>query len=150
MHAAVFAQVNSNASATIIRGISLSRITDLRFGAMISTETPGTVVINPFDSSRTAVGGVILIYSDIGPATFTIMGESNANFILTIPSSPINISVRDQSMVVDEWTSSPARGQAQIPSQGIMQLNIGGTLHVKANQAWGAYSGSFSVTVSYP
>jgi hypothetical protein len=52
-------------------------------------------------------------------------------------------------MTVTNFLSNPSSGGA-LSSTGSAYVSVGATLDVGANQTFGAYSGSFNVTVSYP
>jgi hypothetical protein len=127
--------------------ISLSKLTDLRFGDVFTGPTAGTVVLSPA-GARSATGGVGLgSLSVTGPATFTVTGAASATYAITLPTS-ITLSSPGGSLTVTPVTSTPSL-TGLLSATGQQTLAVGGTLNVAANQADGDYTGTFSVTVAY-
>lgn len=143
------------ATATIAPGISSAKNTatpthgDLAFGVIIPSESVGTVTINPSTSDRTNSGGVQLVSSVSGPASFNVTGTANSAYNVTLPNTGITISNGSSSMVVNSFTVSPASNTLKLNSEGLSAFNIGGKLEVSANQSPGNYTGTFDVTVAY-
>ena len=127
--------------------ITLSKLTDLRFGDVFTGPTAGTVILSPA-GARSTTGGVGLgSLSVAGPATFSVTGAASASFGITLPAS-ITLSSTDSSLTVTSVTSTPGL-TGQLSPAGQQILAVGGTLSVAANQSDGDYAGTFSVTVAY-
>jgi hypothetical protein len=144
------ATATANAKANIITPITLVQVAgaDLNFGDVIPGAAIGTVTVSP-TSVRTSGGGVALgNAAGVGAAGFTVGGANNATYAITLPSTAVTISSGANSMTVTGLTSSPAL-TGTLSATGSQALTVGGTLNVGINQAVGAYSGTFSVTVAY-
>ncbi len=142
-------------TATIMPAISASKNTttpsggDLAFGVIIPGESSGTVTISPSTSDRTHNGGVVLVASTTGAASFNVYGGANTAFTIALPDTDtINISSGSNIMTVQSLTVYPP-GSVTLDNQGQATFNIGGTLKVEPNQPVGTYTGSFLVTVAY-
>jgi hypothetical protein len=134
-------------AAPALKGIVLSANSELSFGQIISTASPGAVTVTP-GGARTSSGGVVLGSSaGFSPASFTVSGDANANYVVTLPAST-TFSADGSSMTVDTFTSSPS-GSGILGAGGTQTLSVGATPHVGATQHSAAYSGSYSVTVAY-
>lgn len=128
-------------------GIFLSTNSELSFGQIVATPSPGAVTVTP-GGSRSSSGGVVLGSSaGFSPASFTVSGDANANYVITLPVST-TFSAGGSSMTVDTFTSSPS-GSGILGAGGTQILSVGATLHVGATQHSASYSGSYAVTVAY-
>ena len=142
----------ANATATIITPIAITHEgkPDLNFGKIVPSSTAGTVVITPA-GAISATSGVTLFEQDntTSAATFTVTGESDATYAITLPES-INISETGgtTTMTVDNFTSNPS-GTGTLAANGEQTLSVGARLNVDAGQVAGDYTGEFSVTVAY-
>lgn len=149
------AGTSAGGAATIAAGISCTKITgqDLEFGVIIpDAAAASTVIVSPA-GVRTKTGDCILL--SIAPlpqaAGFKVEGTPNAPYTFSYPLG--GLSVLEQigqleTMVVDNWTVSPAYGW-QLNSSGVQDVLVGATLHVKAGQKPGRYLGTFPVGVNY-
>lgn len=132
---------------------TISDTTALSFGSFVAG-SGGTVVVSTA-SSRSATGDVTLIISGGGAASqSTVTGTSGSTYSITLPANGV-VSLSDgngHSMAVDNFVSNPAAtsGSTGLLSGGSQTLYVGGTLIVTNSQPAGSYSGTFSVTVSYP
>jgi len=141
------ATASANASASIVSAISIVRNVDLDFGQVVAGGSPGTVVMTPV-GSRSATGGATLgSFSSAAAASFTVSGDPDAAYSITLPISATLTSGGD-TMILNNLTSNPS-GAGVIGGGGSQVLNVGGTLQVGASQPSGAYSGSFNVMVAY-
>lgn len=132
---------------------TISDTTALSFGSFVPG-SGGTVVVSTA-SSRSATGGVTLIISGGGAASqSTVTGTSGSTYSITLPPNGV-VSLSDgngNTMAVDNFVSNPAAtsGSTGLLSGGSQTLYVGATLIVTNSQPAGSYSGTFSVTVSYP
>ena len=151
--ASSFAQVNatSNASATIVTPIAIANNTEMNFGNVAVSATPGTVVLAT-DGSRTTSGGVTLptTTGTVTAAQFTVSGQANFTYTITLPAAATTISSGANTMTVDTWTSNPTP-TGDLGAGGSQVLLVGATLNVNASQASGTYTSAtpFTVTVNY-
>lgn len=134
---------------TPVSALSLSNTRAIGFGAF-AAGTGGSVVISPV-GGRSASGGVVLISaSDGAPGQFTISGDPDFTYSISLPSDG-TVELTDGAghrMTVNGFTSSPSLS-GQLNFAGTQELAIGATLNVGANQPAGNYSGGFLVTVNY-
>jgi hypothetical protein len=149
------ATTEGTATATIMTAISTSKnietstFGDLAFGVIVPSESSGTVTISS-TSDRTHDGGVELVASISGAASFNISGASNTPYTVTLPGTDtIKISSGSNTMQIHNFTVSSTSGSLQIGSDGKSTFNVGGKLEVGENQPEGNYTGTFEVTVAY-
>jgi hypothetical protein len=126
---------------------------NLAFGSILPYGAPGTVVINPTTGNRsgTTVG---LLPSLVGPAKFFVYGWPNSAFTITLPLAAVTLAYtahdsQTYSMSVDSWTCDDTNQAMMLDGGGGAYFQVGGTLHVGANQHAGTYAGSFTVMVAY-
>lgn len=149
----------AKAEANILRPLSFFKTKDLEFGRIIAGSSAGTVRIYP-NGTRTTSGGVTVIgsASEYNPASYAGMGQPGRYVIIAGPTS-INITnATGQRMTVRNFEIgstptailSPTFTNFRIASStGIFEFPVGATLDVGANQAQGAYTGSYTVTLYY-
>ena len=148
-----FAQVTATASttATIITPIAIEKDVDLNFGNIAVSPTLGGTVVLPTSGSRTKTGGVTLpvVTGTVSAASFTVTGEGNSTYSITLPSSAITLTGPSGTMTVENFVSTPSNTGTL--NSGTQEVKVGATLNVGAAQAAGTYtneSGLF-VTVNY-
>jgi len=145
------------ATATIMPAISTSKNTttntggDLAFGVIVPSKSSGTVTIAPSSTSnRTHDGGVELVASISGAASFNISGAANTPYTITLPEiDTIRISSGSNTMIVHSFSISSAPGSLKLGSDGLGTFLVGGKLEIGESQPAGNYTGSFEVTVAY-
>jgi len=149
---AAFSQVTatSNASATIVGPIGISRTQHMNFGNVAVDATGGTVILAPA-GTRSATGGVTLpaTTGTVTAATFDVTGADGYTYAITLPSTDLTISSGLNNMIVNTFTSTPdATGTL---TGGSEVLSVGATLTVAGGQAPGTYTSAtpFDVTVNY-
>jgi spore coat protein U-like protein len=142
------ATANANAAATIVTPIKITKTVDLNFGAIVPSSTAGTVVVG-YDNSRTGSG--VTLISQLGThsaASFTVTGEANASFYVSLPTEEaLTISGGgSETMTVSSFFHNAT---GTLDGTGAENFNVGATLAVAANQVPGLYNGTFNVTVTY-
>jgi len=134
--------------AGAVIAIDLAANADLGFGQIVATTTAGTVTVLP-QGGRTSSGGVVLGNGfAASAAAFSVHGQPNAAYSITLPSSCV-LSGGGSSMTADSFVSNPPGGQNLVGAAGTASFTAGATLHVSANQRSAAYSGTYAITVSY-
>ena len=138
----------ATASATIITPISITKAVDMNFGNVaVQSTTAGTVVLAT-DNGRTKTGGVTLptfATGTIAAASFTVEGEADYTYAITLPTSVTIVSGLND-MVVDTFTSSPSA--TGVLTLGTETLKVGATLNVDAAQPAGLYTNTTDLTVT--
>jgi hypothetical protein len=143
------ASVSANATATIVKSISIEKNADLQFGKIIAGSTAGQVQIQT-DGSRTIAAGDVVLFnqgSDHQAAAFKTIGSPNATYSLSFPSSvSLTGPTGSDPMTIEGFVHSAT---GTLSASGEETFNVGATLNVGANQAAGEYAGTFSVTAAY-
>ncbi|MBO9669165.1 MAG: DUF4402 domain-containing protein [Sphingobium sp.] len=143
----------TTASVTLAQPIALSETAALQFG-LVAKGTTGsnTIVINETTGSRSLGGGgnaSLVTGGTTGRAAYSVTGQDGATFSITLTSSSINLTDGGTGSLAATLTRSATTGTL---TGGTATFGIGGTLTVDntdANDAAGAYSGDFEVTVAY-
>ena len=145
----------ASTTAELVTPIAISRTTNMHFGKIASSGTPGTVVLD-YVNGRTTTGGVTLPAGTAleTTAVFAVTGESNSSFSIAIPSAPITLtgSVAG-SMTVSNFECDG--GTTTTLVSGAKTLKVKATLNVPANSAAGVYTNDLGnasalfVTVNY-
>jgi len=151
MATASFAQTTAttNASATIVGTLTLTKTADLQFGNLSSPVGASTVTIAADASSTTTPAGGIALLGGVSrtAATYHVTGTATATYAITLPAGSIPLG----TMTVDNFVSSYA-GTANIGTiQGTAtdDFIVGATLNVGAGQAPGVYTGTYDVSIAY-
>jgi hypothetical protein len=84
------------------------------------------------------------------PASFDVAGTANVAYQITLPANGTVALTNSNgdSMSVSSFASSPA-ANGQLGAAGTQTVRVGAVLGVGSNQAAGAYSGNFAVTVVF-
>ena len=141
--------VTGTANATIIQPISIVATASLRFGVIARPSTAGTVTVSTA-SVVTTTGGVTgsnainqgALAARAG--TFTVAGQPGASFGVTLPPST-TVTAPGGTMTINLFTVGALSGSLA----GTLNIAVGGTLAVNANQTVGSYSGTYQITVNY-
>jgi len=140
----LLAGVTSSAEAAI----GLTKNADLAFGDLSSGATAGTVRIAP-NGNRTRTGGVTLLASTFGAASFTVSTPTGSrNYTIVLPGSATLTSGGGFTMTVNTFTSTPNGNGTTNAGTLTQTLTVGATLQVGASQRPGTYTGTFTVTVN--
>ena len=136
-------------SANIVAPLALSNTAGLRYGDSAPTvSSSGVVTIETDDNQVCGTGLTCFTTSPIGAAAFAVTGFEDAMYDITVPADVTlngTGSASGESMLAT-LTGSKASGTL---TSGADSFTVGGALTVGANQAVGAYSGTFTVTVEY-
>ncbi len=153
MTAGVNAQSTATASTTavLVTPISIAKTTDMHFGTVAASGTAGTVVLDYADG-RTTTGGVTLPSGSTlqKTAVFTVTGEGNSGFSISIPSSPITLTGSvSGSMTVSNFADD--LGASGTLVSGSKTIKVKATLNVGVGQVAGTYTNAsdLAVTVNY-
>lgn len=137
------------ARSIVVRPLSLVKTDDLDFGYITPGATAGTVVINANTDARTITGGVQPLGGAPLAARYVTYGGPRQFLIVSRGPLPVlNRVGGGASMNVLALTlNGPAI--RYLPNEGLIDLRVGGTLEVGANQAEGSYVGQYTITVTY-
>ncbi len=127
---------------------SIANTAALGFGRFAAAG--GGAVRVDHNGARTRSGAVVLLFSSVSPARFTISGIGNDHrtYILSLPpNGSVALSSGPNSMALTNFASNgPPSGL--LPA-GAQEVSVGATLQVAPNQAPGNYAGAFQVTLEY-
>ena len=142
---------NATASATIMTPIQIVKNSDIDFGNFATNGGAGTVVLGADNTGARMSSSNISLPNATGAAKaagFTVTGEGNAAYSITLPSSGILIYNGVANMVVDAFTCSASK----VLAGGKEIIYLGATVHAGAAQAHGTYSSlgsGIEVSVNY-
>lgn len=146
------AQVNATAtaSATILSGISITKVNDMNFGRLNPGINGGAAVLST--ASIITPSGDVTKLAGTTPtaASFTVSGETSYTFSITLPSSDYIISDgSSHNMTVNTFLSDPSSTGTIVG--GGTTLSVGAKLTISAGQVSGVYTNGtgFTVTVNY-
>lgn len=142
---------NGSATATVVtvRPLTLVKTDDLNFGSLIPSGSAGTVKIDPTTDARTSTGGVTIAGGAPSAAKFVALGLINIYSNVTLPASiTLNRTGGGAAMLVNAITTNGPATRL-FAGTSILDVRVGGTLNVAANQQAGDYAGQFAVTVIY-
>ena len=133
-NASLAAIATATATADVVAAIAITKVSDLSFGS----GAPG-------DAAKVIAAGTT---ESPNNASFTITGQANTAFTLTLPAS-INLANGANTIAVNTFTSN-AGTTPTIGAAGSFTLYVGATRGaLSATQATGAYTGTFTATVVY-
>ena len=136
--------------ALILVPLSLTKISDLSFGSILTSPVSGTVSISPATGARTTAGGVTGLASDPGfRARFAGAGTPNQQVIVVVnpPATLANANGDLITVLALPLEGSPVKSID--PTTRAFSFGVGGIILVNANQAEGLYSADFDVTAIY-
>lgn len=139
---------SSDGRALILLPLTLTKVEDLSFGTVVSSPVAGTVTINAGTGARTHNGGITEVASDPGQrALFAWAATPNSpvSFDLTYPAILDDGAGHSVQIALLYLQSSSTFAN----SAGVVQVGVGGSILISANQEEGLYSNTFDVTASY-
>lgn len=141
---------NATATATLFSALTLQKDNDLDFG-MATVTTAGTIVLDPNSNAVTTTGGVVFVGGSPHAAKFDGIAPIGNIVIIRLPKAATTLTRvgGTQTMTVDTWTMD-GTSRRNISAKSAFDFQVGGTLHVGANQAEGTYVGTFQVDAQYP
>ncbi|MEO9634299.1 MAG: DUF4402 domain-containing protein [Parasphingorhabdus sp.] len=141
-NAAQAATASADARANILQQVTVtSDGSDLDFGTIVTGATASSVVISSAGALTCGTG--LVCSGTTSAAGFDVTGTTGE--IVTV-SSDASVTLTGPS---DTMTASLTPSASTITLDGTDGFTVGGTLSVGANQADGAYVGTFGVTVNY-
>jgi hypothetical protein len=135
----------ASTTAVLVTPLAISKTTDMHFGTVAASSTSGTVVLD-WANGVTPAGGASIPTGGILPTTavFHVTGQGTSGFSIAIPGSPITLSNGVQTMTVDNFTCDAGNSAALVA--GTLDISVGATLNVAADQAAGTYTKAGSLT----
>ena len=161
--AAPLATVNTTAKArgVVLQPLTLTKLSDLDFGWVISTSTAGTVGIDADTGNRSVTGGVAGVagqaggrarFAGAGTVGNTVLMTLNPATVLTSTTNPSD-TINVIEMTLDNCASAPTTpclsDTRLINASGTFAVGVGGEFDIAANQPNGVYESDFDVTAVY-
>lgn len=139
---------SADGRALLLLPLTLTKVDDLSFGTVVSSPVAGTVTINAVTGARTHNGGITEVASDPGQrAVFAWAGTSNSpvSFDITYPAS-LDDGAGHSVQIALLYLQSAS---TFTDSAGVVEVGVGGSVLIGANQQEGLYSNTFDVTANY-
>ncbi len=139
--------VTGNIDATVVANLTVSQSTQMNFGSFSSSATSGTI-----DQAGNVTGGVTAVAGGAtrAPAVFNVTGTGNYPYTFTLPATAtIGIGGSGGTNPMTVTLSFATGNGSRTLSSGSENVTINGSLAVAANQAAGAYTGTYNVTANY-
>ncbi len=131
-------------NANVVTPITILAGDPLEFGSFTASRSSGTI-----NQAGVATGGVTAISggSRRNVGTFAINGGGNTSYSFILPTSVV---LKDAANNIMTANLSFASGNSSRTLNGGSEIvEINGSLAVASNQAVGAYSGTYDVSVNY-
>lgn len=141
--------VSFTIQASITAPLKLANVRGMDFGALIPGSAPGVFELQPTGAHRgIGVSAPTLLRSSVpSPATFSLQGPAGACFSIRLPAETYLQGPGTPIRVHDFTCDRPLQGS--LPTGGLL-FNVGASLTLGPEQAFGAYRGTFTVEVNYP
>ncbi len=133
------------AHATIVKPLTLTRVSDMDFGSIVVQDN-GTASLS---NSGTLTCPATLTCAGTGtPAEYTVTGTNNQVVYITAPNVTLTNTANPGTPLTLVLTG-PA--QITLPNSGTSGINfkLGGDLAIAASTKEGVYQGDLAVTVNY-
>ena len=120
-------------STEIIPPIIVEEKKQLGFGSFMIDESGGSIILST-ENERVADGNIRLVDSPYSAGKFTVIGSPGSLITISMPAKSIHFSVEgnNQLIILDNFTTNiPDCGIQTCQQNGIVEVNIGATLHVE-------------------
>jgi hypothetical protein len=139
--------------AEIIPVFSASETSQLNFGKFSPGPQGGMIIITP-QSTISVVGSVFKGVGSYNAASFSLSGDADAAYSISLPASPVILShtSAQKTMLIQDWVSVPEQGIGTGTLQeGFQVVYVGATLKVGTlfDNPVGIYTGTYSVTFDF-
>ena len=141
---------NPNAQASLLKPLTLTKLSDMDFGN-IGIIANGTAVIDPVTDTMTTTGGVLSLGGTPHAATFRGVAQGSAVVIIRIPNGGISLTRigGTETILLNNFTLD-GQSKRAMAQAGVFDFKVGATLRPGAGQVDGVYTGTFDVTIQYP
>ena len=143
---------SASGKALLLLPLTLTKIDDLDFGTIVSSNTSGTVALNATTGTRTFAGGVSGVASAAGHRAY--FGGSGTGgqqvVVVVVPPTQLTDSGGDTIDVLALTLDNGGNPIRTIDATArTFFVGVGGILNIAANQPDGVYSATFQVTANY-
>lgn len=124
----------------------------LDFGVIAKGLSTSVIVVSAEETPPVNISSgdaVILSSYSQTAARFTVGGEPNQSYNISIPTTPQTISDGGNDLSLTNFTCSKLGNESVIGAGGSDEFFVGATLTILSTTVAGEYSGTFNVTVAY-
>lgn len=146
--AAQAAMATSAVQAIVIKPLSLLKTRDLDFGTIGTTAAAGTITIDADTDAASGTGGAVP-GGRSQAAQFLTFGGPRQNIVINRGALPMLNRVGGGATMAVTGLTLNGPVNRFLNSAGVLDLRVGGTITVAANQQAGSYSGTFQIVVTY-
>lgn len=142
----------ADAFATIAQAMTITWVSDVNFGIVISAAGTVQVAAEAAPPTVTYTGVTGVSGGTTSAAEFDVTGTANSVYAVTVPAGAITLQeAGGNTMTADTFTSGSASGTFTLDGTGADTIFVGATLNVAAGLNSGLYTSTapFNVTVDY-
>ena len=138
--------ISATANARVVTPITVTQTTALQFGSFTSSGVLGTIT-----QAGVVTGGVTAVTGGATRAAgvFAVAGETTAASTPYTFTFPTTASLANGANTMTATLSLASGTATRTLTNGAETVTVNGSLAVAANQAAGAYTGTYIVTVAY-
>lgn len=145
---------SSQSRTTINQGVNITKNADLHFGNFAAGTSQSRFRIEPESDGLTQLSGnAVPLGGTRTAASFTAFGRPLERVRITVNQNQIDLTRvgGTQTMRIDQFRLDGGNGTRNrfLSAGGSVNYKVGGRLTIAANQAGGAYIGTFNVTIDY-
>lgn len=145
---------NGQTRTTVNQGVNITKNTDLHFGNFSAGTNTSRFTIDPDTGALIQLSGnAVSLGGTRTAASFTAYGTPLERVRMTVSQNQIDLTRvgGTQTMRVDQFRFDGGNGtrNRSLSASGSVDYKLGGRLTINANQAAGAYVGTFNVTIDY-
>ena len=139
---------------TINQGVNITKNADLHFGNFAAGTIQSRFTIDPDNDALTQLSGnAISLGGTRTAAWFSAYGTPLERVRMTVSQNQINLTRvgGSETMRVDQFRLNGGNGTRNrfLNAAGSVDYKLGGRLTIGANQAGGAYVGTFDINIEY-
>lgn len=139
---------------TINQGVNITKNADLHFGNFAAGTSQSRFTIDPDNDALTQLSGnAISLGGTRTAAWFSAYGTPLERVRMTVSQNQINLTRvgGSETMRVDQFRLNGGNGTRNrfLNAAGSVDYKLGGRLTIGANQAGGAYVGTFDINIEY-
>lgn len=152
--AATAAPASGQTRTTVNQGVNITKNADLHFGNFAAGTTLSRFTIDPDTNGLTQLSGnAVSLGGTHTAASFSAYGTPLERVRLTVSQNQIDLTRvgGTETMRVDQFRLDGGNGTRNrtLSASGSVDYKLGGRLTINANQAGGAYVGTFNITIEY-
>jgi hypothetical protein len=140
---------NAGGKAILLLPLSLLKVDDLDFGAIVPSSVSGTVTINATTGARTFAGGVTGVPSADGNRALFVGAGTPSQQVIMVVNAPAQLANANGDKIDVLGLTMDGSAVRTIDTNRAFFVGVGGSLDIKANQPDGDYSAAFDVTAYY-